>query len=176
MDKALNYLALARKGGMAELGEEPVGGAARAGKAYAILVASDASDHTWRRAKSFAAGTEQQCVRLPYTKDQLGETIGRDSLAMAAITDVSLALARNAHTRDIQECRNQDAHSIFRIASCRLTSPLRRRYLRRLCIRLWPCLCPSFLLPKVPGFLCGLSPVFYGRHSSIVRISRRYHL
>ena len=93
MDKALNYLTLARKGGMAELGEEPVGGAARAGKAYAILVASDASDHTWRRAKSFAAGTEQQCVRLPYTKDQLGETIGRDSLAMAAITDVSLALA-----------------------------------------------------------------------------------
>ena len=93
MDKALNYLALARKGGMAELGEEPVGGAARARKAYAILVAPDASDHTWRRAKSFAAGTEQQCVRLPYTKDQLGETIGRDSLAMAAITDVSLALA-----------------------------------------------------------------------------------
>ena len=72
MDKALNYLALARKGGMAELGEEPVGGAARAGKAYAILVASDASDHTWRRAKSFAAGTEQQCVRLPYNKDQMG--------------------------------------------------------------------------------------------------------
>ena len=94
MDKALNYLALARKGGMAELGEEPVGGAARAGKAYAILVASDASDHTWRRAKSFAAGTEQQCVRLPYTKDRLGETIGRDSLAMAAITDVSLALVK----------------------------------------------------------------------------------
>ena len=93
MDKALNYLALARKGGMAELGEEPVGGAARAGKAYAILVASDASDHTWRRAKSFAAGTEQQCVRLPYNKDQMGEAIGRDALAMAAITDVSLALA-----------------------------------------------------------------------------------
>ncbi len=93
MDKALNYLALARKGGLAELGEEPVGGAARAGKAYVILVASDASDHTWRRAKSYAAGTEQQCLRLPYTKDQLGETIGRDALAMAAITDVSLALA-----------------------------------------------------------------------------------
>ena len=93
MDKALNYLALARKGGMAELGEEPVGGAARAGKAYVILVASDASDHTWRRAKSFAAGTEQQCVRLPYTKDELGQAIGRDALAMGAVTDVSLALA-----------------------------------------------------------------------------------
>lgn len=49
MDKALQYLSIARKGGMAELGEEPVGAIARAGKAYLILVAADASDHTWRR-------------------------------------------------------------------------------------------------------------------------------
>lgn len=93
MDKALSLLALARKGGIAELGEEPVGGAARGGKAHVILVAKDASDHTWRRAKSFAAGTEQQCVRLPWTKDQLGAAIGRDTLAIAAITDVQMALA-----------------------------------------------------------------------------------
>ena len=93
MDKALSLLALARKGGIAELGEEPVGGAARGGKAYVILVAKDASDHTWRRVKSFAAGTEQQCVRLPWTKDQLGAAIGRDTLAIAAITDVQMALA-----------------------------------------------------------------------------------
>ena len=56
-------------------------------------MAEDASDHTWRRAKSFAAGTEQQCVRLPWTKDQLGAAIGRDTLAIAAITDVQMALA-----------------------------------------------------------------------------------
>ena len=93
MDKTLNYLALARKAGAAELGEEPVGGAARAGKAYAILVASDAGDHTWRRAKAFAAGTDQQTVRLPYTKDEMGMAIGRSALAIAAITDVSMALA-----------------------------------------------------------------------------------
>ena len=93
MDKALNYLALARKAGLAELGEEPVGGAARAGKAYAIVVASDAGDHTWRRAKAFAAGTDQQTIRLPYTKDEMGMAIGRTALAIAAITDVALALA-----------------------------------------------------------------------------------
>lgn len=93
MDKTLNYLALARKGGMAELGEEPVGGAARAGKAYVVIVASDASDHTWRRAKSFVAGTAQQCIRLPYTKDEMGMAIGRDCLAIAAITDCPMALA-----------------------------------------------------------------------------------
>lgn len=92
-NKALNYLSLARKGGLAELGEEPVGAAARYGKAYVILVASDASDHTWRRAKSYAAGTEQQCVRLDATKDEMGLVVGRTSLAIAAITDVQLALA-----------------------------------------------------------------------------------
>ena len=93
MDKALNFLALARKAGIAELGEEPVGGAARSGKAYAILVASDASDHTWRRAKAYAAGTTQQCIRMPYTKDEMGFAIGRESLAIAAITDCPMALA-----------------------------------------------------------------------------------
>ncbi len=101
MDKTLNYLALARKGGRAELGEEPVGAAARAGKAYLILVASDAGDHTWRRAKSFAAGTEQQCLKAPYTKDELGMAIGRSSLAIAAITDAPLALAL---VRSLEQC------------------------------------------------------------------------
>ena len=93
MDKALNYLSLARKGGMAELGEEPVGAITRTGKGYLVVVAGDASDHTWRRAKSFVAGTEQQCVRLKCTKEELGFVVGRTSLAIAAITDAPLALA-----------------------------------------------------------------------------------
>ena len=93
MDKALNYLSLARKGGMAELGEEPVGAVTRLGKGRLVIVASDASDHTWRRAKSFVAGTDQQCIRVPFTKEELGFVIGRTSLAIAAITDASLALA-----------------------------------------------------------------------------------
>ena len=93
MDKALNYLALARKGSMAELGEEPVGDMARTGRAYLIMVASDASDHTWRRAKSYAAGTEQQCTRVKFTKDEMGFAVGRTALAIAAVTDCALALA-----------------------------------------------------------------------------------
>ena len=93
MDKALNYLALARKGGLAELGEEPVGAAARLLRAHVILVASDASDHTWRRAKSYAAGTDQQCIRLAATKEEMGFVVGRQSLAIAAITDAQLSLA-----------------------------------------------------------------------------------
>ena len=93
MDKALNYLALARKAGRAELGEEPAGASARAQKARLIVVAQDATDHTWRRAQSFVSGTEQICLRVPYTKDQLGQAIGRTALALAAFTDPALALA-----------------------------------------------------------------------------------
>lgn len=93
MDKALNYMGLARKAGLIELGEEPVGAAARAQHARLVVVAADASDHTWRRAQSYVAGTEQLCIRVAFTKDQLGQSIGRTSLAVAAFTDPALALA-----------------------------------------------------------------------------------
>ena len=92
MDRALNYLALARKAGLVELGEEPVGAAARANHARLVIVASDASDHSWRRALSYVAHTGQQCLRLPYTKVELGMAIGRQERAMAAFTEPGLAL------------------------------------------------------------------------------------
>ena len=93
MDRALNYLSLARKAGKLEAGEEPVGAATRAQHARLVMVAKDASDHTWRRAKSFVAGTSQACIRLDYTKDELGAAIGRQELAIAALTDPAMALA-----------------------------------------------------------------------------------
>ena len=105
MDKARNYLSLARKAGRIELGEEPVGAAARGQKARLLVVAQDASDHTWRRAKSFVAGTDQQCVRVPYTKAQLGEAVGRQELALGAITDPALALAFLKALEDPQKYR-----------------------------------------------------------------------
>ena len=93
MDRALNYMGLARKAGLIELGEEPVGAVARARKARLEVVAQDATDHTWRSAKSFVAGSEQICLKIPYTKDQLGQAVGRSELALAAFTDPALAVA-----------------------------------------------------------------------------------
>ena len=93
MDKALNYIALARKAQLLELGEEPVGAITRTGKGYLVVVAADASDHTWRRAKSFVAGTQQQCIRIPFSKEEFGFVVGRSSLAIAAFTDAAMALA-----------------------------------------------------------------------------------
>ena len=66
---------------------------ARAKKARLVVVAKDATDHTWRRAKSFVAESEQICLRVPYSKDELGQAIGRTELALAAFTDPALALA-----------------------------------------------------------------------------------
>lgn len=93
MDKALNYLALAKKARLVELGEEPVGAVARSNHARLVVVASDASDHTWRRAKSFVNQTDQQCIRTPFTKAELGLAVGRTELALAAFTDAAMALA-----------------------------------------------------------------------------------
>ena len=50
MDKLLNLIGLAKKAGKLEVGEEPVGAAARSKHARLILIASDAADNTRRRA------------------------------------------------------------------------------------------------------------------------------
>ncbi len=93
MDRALGYLSLARKAGRLEAGEEPAGAAARACHARLLVVAKDASEHSLRRAQSFVAGSGQQCLTIPYTKEEMGRAIGRQELSMAAITDPALALA-----------------------------------------------------------------------------------
>lgn len=92
-NKALNLLSLARKGSRIEVGEEPVGAAARAGHARLIVVASDASPHTLRRVQSFVAGTAQPYLQIPADKDALGRALGRTACAVAALTDVALAQA-----------------------------------------------------------------------------------
>ena len=51
-DKALGLLGLARKARYVELGEEPAGASCRSQKARLLLVASDAGEHTVRRARS----------------------------------------------------------------------------------------------------------------------------
>ena len=50
--KALLLLGLARKAHKLEIGEEPCGIACRSGKAKLLLIAHDAGDHTFRRARS----------------------------------------------------------------------------------------------------------------------------
>ena len=88
MDKLLNLIGLALKAGKLEIGEEPVGAAARARQARLILIASDAADNTRRRAKHFGDAGECICLEIPATKEELGRALGRTSCAMAALTDI----------------------------------------------------------------------------------------
>ena len=91
--RALNYLGLARRGNNIVIGEEPVGIACRGNHARLLLLARDAADHTFRRARSFTAGGKPPVIRVPYTKEELGNAMGVNACAMTAFTDVSLALA-----------------------------------------------------------------------------------
>ena len=91
--KAYGYLPLARRGRLLEIGEEPVGAVCRAQHARLVILASNASGHAVRRAKSFVAGTKQPVLQISCTKEELGAAVGRSDCAMAVFTDVRLALA-----------------------------------------------------------------------------------
>ena len=100
MDKLLNLIGLAKKAGKLEVGEEPVGAAARSKHARLILIASDAAENTRRRAKHFGDAGECICLEIPATKEALGKALGRTSCALLALTDIgSVKAARAAERR-----------------------------------------------------------------------------
>ena len=111
-NRALGYLGLARRGGNIVIGEEPVGAACRASHARLLILASDAADHTCRRARSFTANGKPPVLKVPFTKDELGNALGCNACAMAAFIDVALALAfvkvlDGAHTELIEVLGHQ---------------------------------------------------------------------
>lgn len=91
MEQILSMIGLAKKAGRVEIGEEPVGSAARSKHARVILVASDAAASSVRRAYAFAQTGACLCLTIPADKDALGRALGRSSCAMAAVTDVGFA-------------------------------------------------------------------------------------
>ena len=68
MERILSLLGLAHKAGRVEIGEEPVGSAARAKKARIILVAGDAAASSVRRAMGFANTGSCLCLVIPATR------------------------------------------------------------------------------------------------------------
>ena len=91
IEQILSTLGLAKKAGRVEVGEEPVGAAARAKKARVLLVARDAAPSSQRRAFSFAQAGACLCLTIPADKDALGRALGRSSVAMCAVTDIGFA-------------------------------------------------------------------------------------
>ena len=84
-------MGLALKAGRVEVGEEPVGAAARAKKARVIFIAGDAAASSVRRAMSFAESGSCLALQIDATKDRLGHALGRTSVAMAAVTEIGFA-------------------------------------------------------------------------------------
>ena len=93
MNKALNYIGLAKKAGSIEVGETDSGAAIRAGKGRVLLLSSDASDNAKRRAENFIHETQTPLVTLPFTKADLSQITGDTGCSMAVITDFGLAAA-----------------------------------------------------------------------------------
>ncbi|MBO5340754.1 MAG: 50S ribosomal protein L7 [Oscillospiraceae bacterium] len=90
-DPILHLLGLARKAGRLEIGEEPVGAVCRARHAKLVLIASNAAPNTCRRAAHFGEAGSVLWLSLPQTKEELGLSLGRSSVAMLALTDIGLA-------------------------------------------------------------------------------------
>lgn len=113
-EKPLRLLGLARRARRVEAGEEPVGIACRAQKARLLVLASDAADHTERRARSYCRTGKPLIVRVPYTKEELGGALGLGMCAMCCFTDPALALAfvqslgeNDAYTAALDELTRQ---------------------------------------------------------------------
>ena len=89
----LSTLGLCKRAGLLEAGEEPVESAARARDVRLLLLAQDAAENTARRAEHFAQMGQCILVNVPFTKAELGRAVGRESCALAGITDVGFACA-----------------------------------------------------------------------------------
>ena len=92
-EQFLSLIGLCLRGRNLEVGEEPVEAVARARDARVLLLASDAADNTARRVQHFAEAGQCVWLRIPFTKQELGQATGRGSAAVVAITDIGLAVA-----------------------------------------------------------------------------------
>lgn len=93
MNSVLHLIGLARKAGRLAVGEDPVGEAVKSREGKLLLVACDAAENTIRRAGHMAESGTAPCLTVPFTKAELGHTVGRSSCALLAFTDVGLACA-----------------------------------------------------------------------------------
>ena len=91
MDRSLQLIGMAKKAGLLAVGGEAVKAALRAGKAWLVILSSDASEGSAKRARSGSELSGAVYVDAPYTKFELGNVTGRGSPGTVAILDIELA-------------------------------------------------------------------------------------
>ncbi len=90
-DKALKLLGLMRPAGAIEIGADRAAEAAAAGKARALILASDISESAARKAAYALEGKSALKLELPFTREELSDALGVGDCTMAAITDIGFA-------------------------------------------------------------------------------------
>lgn len=93
MADARRLIAMSRKAGKADVGEQPVLEAIAARKTRLVLISSDAADNTVRRMKNALSDTHISSAVLPYNKDEMGALFGRQSCAVCAVSDIGFCVA-----------------------------------------------------------------------------------
>ena len=135
MNKALQYLGLARKSGSIELGEENAKALIKAGKARLVLLAADASEGVTKRVNGYVYGFRARVLRLPFDASELGGALGRAKCSAAAISDLGLAAALTAALAEepdsgdkgYAEAARELAEKQARIAARKTAKPGKRR-------------------------------------------------
>lgn len=87
MDRLNGMLGLAAKAGALSIGTNNTLAAVKAGKAFAVLLAADASDNTSKQIKDKTSFRGTELHILPLTMAELGRAIGKGDCAAVAITD-----------------------------------------------------------------------------------------
>ena len=87
-ERCLQWLGLARRAGLLEMGFEQVVRTARAGEIEVLVVASDAANDG--REKIARAAPDRRCVRL-FERAQMGAAVGREALVFAGLRPNRLA-------------------------------------------------------------------------------------
>lgn len=94
MDKALRYLGLAARAGRLVIGAEDCAKELRRHKGGLVIAASDAAANTLEQAGSQCAARGVEMLATAYTKERLGQAMGRGGpVAVAYICDDGLARA-----------------------------------------------------------------------------------
>ena len=89
----LSLLGLALRGGRLEIGADAVTALVHAKAARLIVVAQDASERTRRNGIHQAEVGQCLEITLPCTSEELGRSLGKKTVSVAALTDLGLAIA-----------------------------------------------------------------------------------
>ena len=91
MEKQLLLFGLMRKAGRIVIGDEPVTDALRRGEVLCVCAASDAAENTVTRFRRFAQEEGIPFLQIAYDKEAFGGVFGRESVAVAGVTDLGFA-------------------------------------------------------------------------------------